>query len=489
MKKLFTLALAVALAAVFTAPAMATDSRLISMGSVNNYVEDDYNIFTWYGTLPSYQNIVVMSVHSAYVTEFGGWQEELYFGEYPSECSEDYFYTMLGGTYAIGEDGGYGVLGLWFFRHTAGLNPGMRLMGLESYNCMMGEMEMPWPGFDIWSGRVYNKFTVQYGYEMEGMTFGLMFSRSDQTMKMEASSVYSDPDTTIRDEVEYEYHVAFTTIGAGATFDIGEDMTADVAFDITLASQTGFACQECGEYGPCYYYEDEGWGDVSADANKMYGFRGRVFYEFNEEITFVPYFGMKFWDFSLKADSAWFNDEAGCYDEEGQWGNKGMMFDFGIGANIKVNDDNLIVFAIEPFSYGKVEPSEIPEEWLEDEDLDDFSRKITYRMMPRFRLALESDVKDWLTFRTGCTKSLVKWEFNEEYKWLDEDEEGSGEFKVTETSAPFQYFIGLGFHIADFDIDCVVNPHITNYLGYYLHGKDYDSDGPPMFMVTGVYHY
>ena len=58
MKKLFAVVLSVLFMVALAVPALATDARQIALGGVGNYIEDDYNIFTWYGTLPSYSNTV-----------------------------------------------------------------------------------------------------------------------------------------------------------------------------------------------------------------------------------------------------------------------------------------------------------------------------------------------------------------------------------------------------------------------------------------------
>ena len=58
MKKFFAVVLSVLFVVAAAVPALATDARQIALGGVGNYIEDDYNIFTWYGTLPSYSNTV-----------------------------------------------------------------------------------------------------------------------------------------------------------------------------------------------------------------------------------------------------------------------------------------------------------------------------------------------------------------------------------------------------------------------------------------------
>ena len=144
----------------------------------------------------------------------------------------------------------------------------------------------------------------------------------------------------------------------------------------------------------------------------------------------------------------------------------------------------MLLFAVEPFSYMKGEPSAAP-----DSVVDEF----TYTVIPRFYLALESDVKDWLTFRVGGMKELGKW---------DEKSGGtSTEYKDVNTWGGFQYFMGLGFHVGDFDIDCVINNELPYHMGYWLTGYGWGGDdgyygssvdhveNAPAYMVTGTYHF
>jgi hypothetical protein len=472
MRRLFVVSLAVMFAVVLAAPAMATDARLRALGNVGNYIEDDYNIFSWYGTLPNYSDMVFMSVH----------QNAMYYGEGYWDYDLN---TMIGATYALGEYGDYGTLAMFFHRNSAGLNP---LYNLSMHGCMFDSEEMvyegpPWPGADVWSRDLYNKFRIMYGYEMDKFSIGLYFERADAAINGEMTS--TSPDTSVTEE----YHWAYTTIGAGARFEMNEDLYGDIAFNVDMASQSGMWEEYCEDMV-------DGYGDIEQDANMAYGFRGRMFYNYNDVVTFVPYVGMRMWDFSLKADSTDFNADVDYYDRyyndvDGHFGQKGMMFDFGIGANIEVNEDNLLVFAVEPISYMKIEPSEVSEEWMEDAGYSEYSLEVKRMGMPRFRLALESYVKDWLTFRVGGVKSLYKWSYNQEISY-----EGGPKvtYEWSETTAPFNYFMGLGFHVGDFDIDCVINNELPYHMGYWLTGygaEDIEdsNDNWPAYMITGVYHF
>lgn len=409
MSRFFTVLLAGLIMFAAAAPASATDARLASLAFGGNYLEDDYNIFTWYGTLPSYSNMVWIGMQDL------DWDD-----------GGSMFYYM-GASYALGEEGRYGTLAMFYYDYAPGINP---FSMDEGY----------WTGSGLFGWWLPSKFAMMYGYAMEKMSFGLYWSRADQMAKLE------------EDEESAEYKYAYTTFGAGLRFDLGEKAYMDVAADLSLAS---------------YKEEETIYGDINHDANKMYGVRGRMFYEWNETITWVPYFNFRMFDFSLKADEEGFTN----------YGDKGFFFDFGLGANIKVNEDNLLLFAIEPNSFAKREPSEPP---------SGVSADITTWVRPRFILGLESDVKDWLTFRAGARKELTSWK-------LAAEVEGEGKASVEYTYAPFNFYMGLGFHLGDFDIDLLLNNEVPMHLGYWLTGyqpgdydEGYDND-LPIYMISATY--
>ncbi len=297
MSKLLTILLAGLFVFAAAIPASATDARVASLAYAGNYIEDDYNIFTWYATLPSYSNMVWIGM--TYYSMLGPTQGESY-------------NTYMGASYGLGEEGKFGTLAMFYQSYSPGLN-------------LFAMMEWPgtyWPGTNIFGWPLTSKFTILYGYSMEKMSLGLYFARADEMEK----------ETEDDESVEESY--AYTTIGLGLRFDIGEKMYADIAGDFSMAS---------------YKEEETEVGDLKHDANKMFGGRARIFYDWNDKITWVPYFNFRMFDFNLKAE-----------EEIDYFGDKGMFLDFGLGANIKVNENNLLLFAIEPYSYAKREPSDLP---------------------------------------------------------------------------------------------------------------------------------
>ena len=427
MSKFFACMLAVLLLVAAAVPAIATDARQMALAGVGNYIEDDFNIFTWYATLPSYSNTIWIGLDYYYYGWYSG-------AKAAAAQGMEAYGNYLGAAYGLGSDGKYGTLAMFLYSYGMPLN-------YDGYS---------WSNEYVFQQSPGNKWALLYAYPMEKLSLGFYFNRSDGSSKEEDE-----------EETTYESALAYTTVGAGIRFDIGEKAYADLAFDYNMASQT-----ERTDYIYSIYY---GYGDVTEDANSMLGARGRMFYEWNETITWVPYVSYRQYDFSLKADSADWKDT--------HYGDKGMMFNFGLGANIKVNEDNLLVFAVEPYGYYKYEPSDPP---------DNVSAEATYTLFPVFALALESDVKDWLTLRTGAQKGFYKEKYEAEMT------EGTETYKDIETytGSWFNYYLGLGFHIGDFDIDMLVSPDLPFNIGYWLTGyqgmEGYDA---PVYKITGLYHF
>jgi hypothetical protein len=429
MSKFFAVMLSVLFLVAAAVPAMATDTRQMSLAGVGNYIEDDFNIFTWYATLPSYSNTVWIGLDYYY---YG-----YYYGVKAAAAADGMaaYTSFLGASYGLGADGKYGTLAMFFYGYGPPLNA-------DGYS---------WSNEYVFEQGVSNKWTVLYAYPMEKLSLGFYFNRSD------GSSKYEDET-----ETTYESALAYTTLGAGIRFDIGEKAYADIAFDYNMASET--------ERPNSIYSTYWGYGEVTEDANKMMGARARMFYEWNETVTLVPFVNYRSYDFSLKADSADWKDT--------HYGDKGMMFGIGLGANVKVNEDNLLIFAVEPYNYSKFEPSDPPA---------NATRSTTYTDLPVFYLALESDLKDWLTFRTGAQKGFYKSKYESETTVGDETTKDI----ETYTGSWFDYYMGLGFHVGDFDIDALVSTDLPFKLGYWLTGYDgwsgyYDA---PVYKLTAAYHF
>jgi hypothetical protein len=300
----------------------------------------------WPATLASYANIVQITAGYYDVVKYG--DDRGYY--------DDYMTAQFGMTYGLGEDNKYGVLGMWWQEHTWGPNA-------------MGAWYGPYGfGTTNFGDDVYNKWNLMWALAFETIDIGIRFERADEN--------YEADDNGEKDED----YISYTTLGLGLRWDLSDETYMDIAFDYTSVAFT---------------HKDMGSDEkIEADSKSIIALRARMFYEWTDVITWVPYFNYKGGTLSLKSS------ESDYYADDDCWGIKGYQLDFGLAANINVNDDNLIIVGIEPYGKYKGEPAECGS--------DAGSEEMSMTIFPGFVFGLESDVKDWLTFRFGCSKALLK---------------------------------------------------------------------------------
>jgi len=150
-------------------------------------------------------------------------------------------------------------------------------------------------------------------------------------------------------------------------------------------------------------------------------------------------------------------------------GNKESAFTLGLGMNIDVNTDNLLIFALQ-LSRFKWEYSAAGTDKSAFEQWD----------IPAFFLALESNVRSWLTARVGAWKSLAKITSTH----------AAGK-DLIETTSDFAWVLGAGFHVAEFDVDLVLSPNLPFRMGYWLTGYEgWTATGDaPIGRISAVYHF
>jgi len=335
------------------------------------------------------------------------------------------FHQALGITHACGEDGKYGTWAVFLMDNLMD-NSFYTVTPYASYNML----QTPLP-FDMFPT---NKFAIQWGKEFESLALGLGFTRSDM------SSEYTDA-------IDQKLQSSFTSFGGGIRGDLGDAAYADLAVTVGIIG---------GEIDM-----GDGSGKLDFDKKTAFDVGARMFYEWKDYATLVPLVNFQMLEF------AWNLPEGYVLDEDGH-GDKVNNFSIGLMLNMDVNTNNMIIFGVE-FQRMKWEPS------IADTAADAF-KEYTETHLPTFRLALESDVKPWLTARVGAKKHLIK----EKYKWVGGDEE-------TYTDSYFDWYLGCGFHIAEFDVDCELGPEAPFSMGYWLTGHTaYPNYGYYPYATTGA---
>ncbi len=402
--------------------AFATTSRVRSLANVGDYISDDSAVNRWYSTLPSFANQVNV--------ELGDWSAGL-IGT-----------RAMGWTQSCGDDGKWGT-----------------------YRISLNENAVDSPGF--WIGNPFyqvhtpsdkgglndptgthnntpvNKWDLAGGWELgENMTLGVAFTHSSWNYKNTAAQIDASN--------------SYLTLGAGITWTNNDNTVVDAVATFGKAG---------GEV-------KEGTATTKWDGSTAFQIAGRMFYDWKDNVTVVPMAEFATSDFSLQSDPT------AIPAPNGQ---KLTDFMVGLGMNMDVNQDNMLVFALE-FMNRKAEysnPDTTATSFKED----------TMRYLPTIRLALESHITSWLTTRVGAAKYLVK----ETQKDVGSDEISATPQHPYDDFAPsgFDWFLGCGFNVAEWTVDLELAHETPFSLGYWLTGYSAwgTFDTGPVARISAVYNY
>jgi hypothetical protein len=401
--------------------ASATTSRVNSLASAGDYMSDDSAVNRWYSTLTSFANQVN--------AEMGTWNG---FGLDDTRG--------LGWTHACGDDGKWGTYrislneaslshpGFWIG------NPFYQVHSPFDFN--LGD---PTPNGDF-ADTPLNRWDIAGGWELgETMALGVAITQSKWRYE----------DTGAGEEASNSW----LTLGAGFTWTNNDDMILDILANFGMAG---------GE-------STDGTDTVEWDANSAFDIGARLFWDWKDDVTLVPVAEFTSSDYSLQSSV----DGVPAVPN----GQKTTDFMLGIGLNMDVNQDNMLIFAMEYFSRK-----------FEDSNSDTTSVDETFTTLPTFRLALESHITSWLTTRVGAIKYLVN--YKAEYNGGDYSV-GAGAPTVYGPPVPsFIWTLGCGFNVAEWTIDMELASETPFNLGYWLTGySNYDTAGGPVGRISAVYNY
>lgn len=409
--------------------AFATTSRVASLGGAASYINDDSDIFRWYGTLPSYRNMVM--------AELGQVSQ----GPNPINGMQDISvdYEALGFTYNLTE--ATGTWGIFLLRNSIddmsffAFNP-LGTLGSEVGVNLGLPLDMALDGLSTPT----TKFVIMWGKELEQLSIGVNFSRSD---------------ISFQDSLG-DNNLSFTTIGGGVRADLNDDTYLDGTI-------------EWGHLG------GDVFGDsLGVDKGNSWNIEARAFHEARDDLTLVPYFGWQFFDFALQSSVS-----PTTPPEPDSHGDKVNNVQFGVSLNYDVNSNNMLIFATE-LQFNS---------WKYSNLASGDQTEITQRTIPRFYIALESDINSWLTTRIGAVKNMTRT------RVVFFDDAATGNFNevvVTSTDVftdDFLWTLGLGFHVAEWDIDLVLSEHTPFRLGYWLTGFGAGVQDAPVNRISATYRF
>lgn len=117
-----------------------------------------------------------------------------------------------------------------------------------------------------------------------------------------------------------------------------------------------------------------------------------------------------------------------------------VTFGLGLGINHNINEDNLLVMAIEPFGYSSSKAKV-------DLGTETTNSTIT---IPGLYMGVESKIRTWLKGRLGVAQVFQS-------NTSKVTPNGQPETKTTSYSTPYNVTFGLGFNFGDFVVDAGIN--------------------------------
>jgi len=422
--------------------ANATTSRVRSLASVGDYISDDSAVNRWYSTLVSFANQVN--------AEMGDWTN--------TDLTDS---RGLGWNLACGEDGKWGTyrislneaslshLGFWagngfFQNHSPQENPAP----------FVGDLEFPYESTPL------NRWDIAGAWEI-GETFALGVSITE--------SKWSVSDTETGIGANFESDNSWMTIGVGGTWTNNENMVLDVLLNFGTAG--GSTTTTLGSASD----------KLEWDSSTAFEIAARMFYDWKDNVTLVPVIDYTSSEYSQTRTVAPVAAPIGTPN-----GQQTTDFLIGLGLNMDVNQDNMLVFAME-WANRSTEFAN----YTSPTDTNEV-KSVSVNVLPAFRLALESHITSWLTTRIGATKYIGS--IKEELQDGDEEKASPGNpFFTSFDPNGFGWFLGCGFNFAEWTVDLELAEETPFGLGYWLTGySDAWNDGSghgPVGRISAVYNY
>ena len=425
--------------------AFATTARVRSLANAGDYMSDDSNVNRWYSTLTSYANQVN--------AEMGTW-DPINFG-----YSGTHGLSWIN---ACGEDGKWGTYRISL--NESSLNAPGSWIGNRFYrdHSPMDGSIIPVIGTAVFAETPLNRWDLAGGWDLgENMALGIAVTQSKWKAK-DTVGIANQFDTA-------EISDSWMTLGAGFTWTNNDNMVFDVLANFGTAG---------GKYTSSL---TTGGNTVTTtaewDAKTAFDIGARLFYDWKDDVALVPMAEFATSDYSIKySDNSGANPPLANPVPNGQ---KTTDFMFGLGINKDVNQDNMLVFALEVMNRTE-----------KDSKTDSTSVEYTSLYLPTFRLALESHITSWLTTRVGAAKHLL----NEKAKYNDGERQAGVGTPATvnpPTGGPsgFEWFLGCGFNVAEWTVDLELAQETPFALGYWLTGYSGYGAGGPVGRISAVYNY
>jgi hypothetical protein len=313
---------------------------------------------------------------------------------------------------------------------------------------LIGDLEFPYESTPI------NRWDIAGAWELgESFALGVSITESKWSFTDEEGLV-----TLTESDNQW------LTIGAGVTWTNNDNMVLDALFNFGNAGGETVD----NTVSPATTLE---W-----DSGTAFEFAARLFYDWKDYVTLVPVVDFTSSEYSQKVGPA----PAVLGTPNGQ---KTTDFLIGLGLNMDVNQDNMLVFALE-WANRKAEFSN----YTSPSDTTEI-KEASVNVLPALRLALESHITSWLTTRIGAAKFIgsTKWEMQDGDEIKESPGVPTGPFF---DPSGFDWFLGCGFTFAEWTVDLELADQTPFGLGYWLTGYS-GAWGPagPVGRISAVYNY
>jgi hypothetical protein len=438
MKK--TLAALIAIAVISTM-AVASDTRIASVGAASTFLKDFADIYF----LPSNLSLYPRQINA----ELGSGAPAYYPG-----------YGSAAITWTNDEDQSWGV------------------MGIDVNHAVIGEQEF---GADITAINTYlggpadvlphpdNKFHLFYARKIGTMTAGLHLAR------VAGAQTYEDADST-GNTTTMEASTGLWNINAGVSMTPMENVGLDVAFAYQMLSFSG-------EDSWTNVAPATGSTTIESDGGSNILFGARVFYPFSDALKFVPVFGLNMYSLGFKTSYAGL-DTVGNTPEGGKKSRMNLTGAFGL--NYQPQENVTLIGGLH-FGYGKTTVEDTMGVLYQDPvwfAYAPFSEvAITTLTLPGFSAAVEAELLKWLWVRFGASKMLTKT--TGEYTQSPSAWGNELTFETSSTDAPYAFCFGLGLKFGKLSIDAKLNDDQPFDLGYLMSGNT----GSPFTQVSATYKF
>ncbi len=433
--------------------AMATETRVLTMGENNNILQDDANIWLYPSKINSYPDLAFAEIsHTRYLVSKG-----LDIDGYISPV------TRFGINWKFGGDKPW-VLGTYFHNNDRyGEFPYDQLSIIPSFDIM------PWHG-PYWDGtdvQSYSnrRFDLFWGYLFGENQFGLRFGYVHSSNKDD-----EEDDMDERGSSKYDFNLGLTMMEGKLDIAAGIEL-----FTFTYKETYNKGTVAEPDYTTIDYYKPEGNSTLFA--------RLRYFYEYNPTYTFVPHAEVKFGKFEWgQYDWVTANlDDTLDYSEKYNY----TTFDLGIGMHY-VPTNNVLGVIDFGFKYVKLKreiTSDVYDNVLDSVVYRTDEYKYSYMVLPYFKLGMEADIFKWLDVRFGATSYWTKYT-NEIDDFVSDTLTYNSKYNE---KYPFNNtYLGLGFNFNRLHVDCYVDPELFMDGFYFISGVDSKQRGMN-FQISALY--